>query len=487
MRKEAMAASSVLTAAAILLSSCNQQTETIQANSGEFAVLFDSNHLQNLDAESKSIVEANLEGISERCKSELPEMIDGSEKYIFAKNANKETFVWAFCDVETDNGAKTMVSLYETVDPYLEDKSINAFLEDLGDGNYGYVDGDGVSHTILKRNNDGYLSVYDYSGNVVSQRSVDNNVLSFWHISTVYGQTEETPEVTPNTTSEATQLPTDVISAIQDSGEQIATSTAEATAESETAINVEGTTGIKSEFLLDGNLEINKEAGNKYYLDFINSLAGNEQNKDYMEQLLGPNPDGAKLLEYLKNNDYTLPPGLNLPYQSRAGHVKIGNNPINESIRLDTLKIVVYGPQQWNNDSNGLKEYISSLKSYGGLWTASSSYSVQCFGWAIDVNDNRLVMVAGAKEVAPEKYPSTVKMTIGGTDGNFDFEKDSLVASGELIQINKILREYNPNSDAFSLVAALSSLCGVQETSGVCENDIIQFFGEGENLFDPGK
>lgn len=82
----------------------------------------------------------------------------------------------------------------------------------------------------------------------------------------------------------------------------------------ENEVVIEGTTGVSAEFLLDGNLKINEEAGRKYYLDFINSLAGNEQNRDYMVGLIGASPNGNKLLDYLKNNDYTLPSGLNLPY-----------------------------------------------------------------------------------------------------------------------------------------------------------------------------
>ena len=252
----------------------------------------------------------------------------------------------------------------------------------------------------------------------------------------------------------------------------------------ENEVVIEGTTGVSAEFLLDGNLKINEEAGRKYYLDFINSLAGNEQNRDYMVGLIGASPNGNKLLDYLKNNDYTLPSGLNLPYVKTAGYVNFGQNPIEESIKLDTLKIVVFGPNQWNSDFGGVKEYVTSLKLYKGLWVSSPSISVQYSGWAIDLKDNRLVMVAGAKDFSPENYPNVERMTIGGLNGSFTYERDSAVASGELIQINKLLRLYNKNSPAFVVVSTFGVSCGVQEQSSICDDDITQLFGEGKNLFD---
>ena len=257
----------------------------------------------------------------------------------------------------------------------------------------------------------------------------------------------------------------------------------------ENEIVIEGSTGVSSEILLDGNLAINKEAGDKYYRDFVDSLAKNEQNKDYMEGLLGTNPNGTKLLDYLKKNDYTLPPGLNLPYAIGAYQARLGDRPINEPIKLDTLKIVVYGSMEWKTNLGGVKEYISSLKTYAGIWTSSTS--IQCFGWGIDSKDNRLVMVAGAKNVASEtaKYPWTEMMTIGGTDGNFDFDRDSLVASGELIQINRLLKAYKPyGGNTFTSVHVFGGSCELQQvTSGVCLPDISAFFGQGKTLFEPAK
>lgn len=259
----------------------------------------------------------------------------------------------------------------------------------------------------------------------------------------------------------------------------------------ENEIVIEGATGVSAEFLLDGNLIINEEAGRKYYADFINSLAGNEQNRDYMVGLLGANPDGNKLLDYLKTNDYVLPPGLNLPYETLPGYVNFGENPIAESIKLDTLKIIVFGNNQWNSSSNEvLKEYVTSLKSYRGLWHTSITYLAQYCGWAIDLKDNRLVIVAGSKEAAPfEKYPHTENITIGGSDGSFDFERDSIVATAELIQINKLLKVYSDEvGNIHTEVSILSPFtCGVQESSGICNEDITQIFGEGKNMFEPGK
>jgi len=256
----------------------------------------------------------------------------------------------------------------------------------------------------------------------------------------------------------------------------------------ENEIVVEGATGVSAEYLLGGNLRINEEAGKKYYEDFINSLAGNEQNKDYFLALLGGNPDGNKLLDYLRKNDYFLPPGIFLPYYSGLpGYIKIGRMPIEESIRLDTVKVVVFGAREWKSDLGLIREYLYSLKSYDGLGVISPSTEFQYFGWVIDLKDNRLVIVAGSKQLANNKYPHQEKMTVGGYDGNFIFERDSLVASGMLIQIIKLLKVYDPNMGTFSHASVLSSLCGNQETSGVCEEDITQFFGQGKTMFEPAK
>jgi len=257
----------------------------------------------------------------------------------------------------------------------------------------------------------------------------------------------------------------------------------------ENEIVIEGATGVSAEFLLDGNLKINEEAGRKYYLDFINSLAGNEQNSDYMVGLLGANPDGNKLLNYLKENDYTLPPGLNLPYERMPGYVNFGNNPVEEPIKLDTLKIVVFGSNQWNSSSNEVKEYVTSLKSYRGLWLSAEYPAIQYMGWAIDLRDNRLVIVAGSKENAPEEYPITEKKTIGGFDGSFNFERDSMVASGELIQVNKLLKVYSDEVGNIYMSTSVftRSICENQNTSGICVEDITQIFGEGKTMFEPVK
>ena len=143
-----------------------------------------------------------------------------------------------------------------------------------------------------------------------------------------------------------------------------------------------------------------------------------------------------------------------------------------------------------NNDISGIREYISMSKSYKSLTVTSPTLSFQYFGWVIDLKDNRLVMVAGAKDMALEKFPHTEKMTIGGYDGRILFERDSLVATAELLQINKILRVFNPNTGtAYQVVGALDDiLCErPQSTSSVCQEDIAQIFGKGKTMFEPGN
>ena len=131
----------------------------------------------------------------------------------------------------------------------------------------------------------------------------------------------------------------------------------------ENEIVIEGVTGVSAEFLLDGNLKINEEAGRKYYEDFINSLANNNENKDYIVGLIGNNPSGNKLLDYLRKNEYILPSGLNLPYMHGfSDMVKLGDRPIEEPIKLDTFKIVVFGSNEWKTDFGQIREYLTSLK-----------------------------------------------------------------------------------------------------------------------------
>jgi len=275
-----------------------------------------------------------------------------------------------------------------------------------------------------------------------------------------------------------------------------ATSTAmetpEATAMPEQAENeivIEGLTGVKPDFLLDGKLEIKEELGRKFYGDFLDALAKNEQNQKYMAALLGENPDGAKLLDYLQKNDYVLPAGLNLPYRHDPGYVKLGNNPIKEEIKLDTIKGVAFGPNEWNGNTAGITDYVNSLKTYGSLWVNDGMYTCQYIGWAIDSRDNRLVFVAGAKTAAPiDKYPWTEVMAIGGGDGNFDFDRDSKIVIGEWLQIIKLLKVYENGGTAWQVAVPFLSLCGEQETSAVCDIDVANFLGDSEkNMFELGR
>lgn len=215
-------------------------TETAPVNSSEFAVMFDKNHLQDLDAESKSIVESNLENISERCKNEFPTTIDGSEKYIFAKNSKGEIFTWGFCDVKTEDGStQTVVPFYEIVSPFVKDTNVGEFLTQLSENTYGFEDRNGNEHIIMKKSSDGFLDIYDYEGDVVSRRSVRNDTLGFWHISNVSAESN----VDPTITNEETSLPTDVVSAIHD-GEIEGTKTPEVTVTPEVTATPEATKDV---------------------------------------------------------------------------------------------------------------------------------------------------------------------------------------------------------------------------------------------------
>lgn len=214
--------------------------ETAPVNSSEFAVMFDKNHLQDLDAESKSIVESNLENISARCKNEFPTTIDGSEKYIFAKNSKGEIFTWGFCDVKTEDGStQTVVPFYEIVSPFVKDTNVGEFLTQLSENTYGFEDRNGNEHIIMKKSSDGFLDIYDYEGDVVSRRSVRNDTLGFWHISNVSAESN----VDPTITNEETSLPTDVVSAIHD-GEIEGTKTPEVTVTPEVTATPEATKDV---------------------------------------------------------------------------------------------------------------------------------------------------------------------------------------------------------------------------------------------------
>jgi hypothetical protein len=290
--------------------------------------------------------------------------------------------------------------------------------------------------------------------------------------------------VNPGTETAGTEVPPTSSAVIE---------TAEVTAtpeQSYSEIVVEGVTGVKPEFLLNGNLEVNQEMGEKFYTEFLDALARNEQNRDYMVALLGQNPDGAKLLDYLKNNDYIMPAGLNLPYRIRPGYVRIGRNPIAEEIKLDTVKGVAFGPNEWNGNTAGITDYVNALKTYAGLWVTDSTYTCQYLGWGIDPEDNRLVLVAGAKTLPPvEQYPRTEGVTIGGRDGSFVFDRDAKLALGDWLQIIKLLETYRDNSGtAWQAATPFGCSCDMQETSGVCDDDVEEFLGGSENhMFIPGR
>ncbi len=256
--------------------------------------------------------------------------------------------------------------------------------------------------------------------------------------------------------------------------------------QAESEIVIEGLTGVKPDFLLNGNLKINKEMGEKFYDNFLDALAKNKQNEEYMVELLGENPDGTKLLDYLKKNDYILSAGLNLPYRYTAGYVRMGRNPIKEEIKLDTVKGVAFGPNEWNGNTAGITDYVSSLKTYGSLWVTEGTYTFQYLGWGIDPEDNRLVFVAGAKTLPPvDKYPWTKEMAVGGEDGNFDFDRDSKVVLGEWLQTTRLLRTYKDQL-LWQVATPFGGTCDSQISSAVCNDDVEEFLGGGgASMFEP--
>jgi hypothetical protein len=256
-------------------------------------------------------------------------------------------------------------------------------------------------------------------------------------------------------------------------------------------IVVEGLTGVKPDFLLGGNLEIKEEMGKKFYTEFLDALAKNNENQEYMVGLLGQNPDGAKLMDYLRNNNYVLPAGLNLPYRYQAGYVRLGRNPIKEEIKLDTVKGVAFGATEWNSNAAGIVDYVNSLKTYGSL-ISTSDIAYHYLGWAIDVRDGRLVFVAGSKAL----YNSNIldiweNYIIGGGDGGFNFDRDAKVVLGEWLQIAKLLETYvydGKHGNIWTVAFPFGEACGEQETSGVCDDDIAEFLGSSEeSMFRPGK
>jgi hypothetical protein len=179
-------------------------TPTLEASpvsgTGEFSVLFTPNSLQNLDAEAKAIVSKNLELISQECNRDLPgRMMPGSEKYLFARNKSNETFIWGFCDVASaDAPVKTIVSMFDwTAGPSGETQKIYQDLVAFDDGTMGYVDSNGISHAILKINNDNMIEVYDINERVVAEQVMTPEAIGFFDgVKNVSGNFEPTATVT---------------------------------------------------------------------------------------------------------------------------------------------------------------------------------------------------------------------------------------------------------------------------------------------------
>jgi len=285
-------------------------------------------------------------------------------------------------------------------------------------------------------------------------------------------KTSPTKTVEPTMTAEASKTPTET-----------QTATPEAL-----VITPEGVTGVKKEFLFDGNLTVNKEAGEIFYAQFLDAWAKNKQNSDFFTKLLGPNPDGAKFLAYLKSHNEVLPKGTYLPRKGDyPGLVELGTySPIDQDITLDTIKVVVFGPKQWKENTSGIQDYINSMISKPGSKTSlisDGSEALEYFGWTIDPTDNRLVLAAGSQSSVKDctgcTAPGLASGTLGGYDGSFNPIRDARLATALVMIQNKVLENYTEKGFTAGVYDPI-----LGKTMIVMPDDIDNMFGKNGSLFD---
>lgn len=221
-----------------------------------------------------------------------------------------------------------------------------------------------------------------------------------------------------------------------------------ATVEAENSVVMEGLNCVKDVYCLGGNMVVSSEDGQDFYRRFIHAFAISEANRDYFVNLLGGEPSGDKLLEYLRENNYYLPGGFKVPSNNRPGYVKFIDHPaFKDGVKLDAFRVVVYDWDDWGKNTFGVRDYVeSSLHGQTNLLTVSPSSSDVVYGLRLD-KDNRLVFISGSKE---KPYSAKwERYTLGGSDGNFDTERDTLKATADLETLLAIFAYYTRDGSGF--------------------------------------
>ena len=211
----------------------------------------------------------------------------------------------------------------------------------------------------------------------------------------------------------------------------------------ENEIVIEGMVGVRDDLVFGGK-KIDQEAGKILYELFLDAIAKNVvMQENYWKEFISGEPTKVKVLDYLRNHDYKLPPGF-IPYSSpMAEYVDMDlRDAINKDLLLDGLKVVVYSPNEWTNNIGGIHEYIENELS--DVHLIKSPSGVLQHGTGID-KDGRIVIVIGTKVYHnPNGYfkPNEI---LGGDDGVADFPNDGDVAAVYLLSVLKCFSDFNPN------------------------------------------
>lgn len=115
-----------------------------------------------------------------------------------------------------------------------------------------------------------------------------------------------------------------------------------------------GTVVLNPDYSFNGQIEIMDENNQAFYDNFLDSII--RINRDYFKALQTKEgvavTDTESLKTYLKENNWLVPPGLQIPIKSGDLSVEL-SEPISEQVSLKNLDISVIQVSEYNNVKNG--------------------------------------------------------------------------------------------------------------------------------------
>lgn len=259
---------------------------------------------------------------------------------------------------------------------------------------------------------------------------------------------------------------------------------------------------ISPDLMLGGELKLNEQGANSFYIRYLTSWFQADANGDYTKTVLGHSLEEprstmeqkqqeAEVLRYLREHDYKLPindVGPNIPVAGLPGYTKfqpfinyikdpaLKEQIIKNGIDVSSISVIVFDRDNWKNDPK-VSQMVNSLDGPNNLlmWGEERVYGLKVG------SDGKVVLISGNKDTGgrPIYKPEAA---IGGSDGVFDNVRDPLVAWAQLETLVKINQRYR--NGAVACVGALDSNCKL----GIQTFDLQTLAQQGvKPIFDPAR